>query len=171
MTNLSTLNLTDRDGFVAVCGPLFEHSPWIAQRAWEARPFASLDELHSVLCSVVEASDVNEKLALIRAHPDLVGSLARQGQLTRESTSEQAAAGLAELSPDEAAAFDRYNAAYRERFGFPFIICARQNKKEAILAAFPIRLAHEQDEEMGTAIGEIFKIARLRLYDAVSESA
>jgi OHCU decarboxylase len=171
MTKLSTLNLADRDGFVAVCGPLFEHSPWIAERAWERRPFSSLVQLHDSMCKIVLESDVNEQLALIRAHPDLVGRLAREGQLTRESKDEQKAAGLAELSADEAAQFDRYNAAYRERFGFPFVICARQNRKQAILAAFPTRLAHERDEEIKTALSEIFKIARLRLYDAVSESA
>jgi OHCU decarboxylase len=171
MAKLSTLNLADRDGFVAVCGPLFEHSPWIAERAWERRPFSSLVQLHDSMCKIVLESDVNEQLALIRAHPDLVGRLAREGQLTRESKDEQKAAGLAELSADEAAQFDRYNAAYRERFGFPFVICARQNRKQAILAAFPTRLAHERDEEIKTALSEIFKIARLRLYDAVSESA
>jgi len=168
---LTSLNQLDAEGFVAVCGPVFEHSPWIATQAWKLRPFLSVTQLHEVMCKVVADSTLAQKLDLIRAHPDLVGRLARQGQLTRQSESEQAAAGLAELSPDEAAAFERYNAAYRERFGFPFVICARQNKKEAILAAFPPRLTHERDEEIKTALLEIFKIARLRLYDAVSESA
>jgi 2-oxo-4-hydroxy-4-carboxy-5-ureidoimidazoline decarboxylase len=108
-------------------------------------------------------------MALIRAHPDLVGKLAREGKLTRESNSEQAAAGLDALSSSEIADFDRYNAEYREKFGFPFVICARENRKEAILEAFPRRLANSPETELATALAEIFKIARLRLADAVWE--
>ena len=166
---LSQLNLADCGGFVAVCGPFFEHSPWIAERAWAARPFASIAHLHEVMCHVVSNSTTDERLGLICAHPDLVGRLAREGQLTRQSTSEQAAAGLAELTPAEAAEFDRYNAAYRDRFGFPFVICARQNRKQAILAAFPIRLKNDRDVEITTALREIYQIARLRMGDAISE--
>jgi 2-oxo-4-hydroxy-4-carboxy-5-ureidoimidazoline decarboxylase len=170
MTTLAKLNLMDRTGFVAVCGPLFEHSPWIAELAWARRPFATLANLHGTLCEVVSESPVDAQLGLIRAHPDLVGKLARQGQLTSQSTGEQAAAGLNQLSSAEAAEFDRYNAAYRDRFGFPFVICARESRKEAILTAFPQRLKNSRAEEITTALREIFKIAQLRLYDAVSES-
>ena len=98
-----------------------------------------------------------------------MGRLAREGRLTTASTTEQAAAGLAALSPAEIAAFERFNEAYRDRFGFPFVICARENRKEAILAAFPVRLAHTADEERATALAEIGRIGRLRLLDAVSE--
>ena len=169
MTPLSSLNAADRATFVAVCGPLFEHSPWVAERVEHRRPFPTRMHLHNNLCEVMlEAADV-EKMALIRAHPDLVGRLAREGRLTRESTGEQAAAGLADLSPAEADQFDRYNAAYRERFGFPFIICARENKKAAILAAFPQRLANARDDEIMEALGEITAIAWHRLLAAVSE--
>jgi 2-oxo-4-hydroxy-4-carboxy-5-ureidoimidazoline decarboxylase len=167
---LSQLNLADRDGFVAVCGPLFEHSPWIAEKAWNARPFSSLNQLHETMCQIVTDATMDEKVALIRAHPDLVGRLAREGRLTQQSTAEQAAAGLAELTPDEAAEFNRYNAAYRDRFGFPFVICARQNRKPAILAAFPLRLKNSSQQEIQTALAEIAKIAKLRLLDAVSEN-
>jgi 2-oxo-4-hydroxy-4-carboxy-5-ureidoimidazoline decarboxylase len=170
MTRLTQLNLMDRTGFVAVCGPLFEHSPWIAESAWLSRPFASLAKLHAVLCDVVSNSPVEKQLALIRAHPDLVGKLAREGRLTTQSTGEQAAAGLNQLTTVEAEAFDRYNAAYIERFGFPFVICARENRKETILSAFPQRLKNSRDEEISTAMKEIFKIAQFRLLDAVSES-
>jgi 2-oxo-4-hydroxy-4-carboxy-5-ureidoimidazoline decarboxylase len=169
MTRLSQLNLADRSSFVAVCGPFFEHSPWIAERAWASRPFSSLVHLHEVLCRIVAASTSDEQLALIRAHPDLVGRLAREGRLTQQSTTEQAAAGLSQLTSAEAAEFDRYNAAYRDRFGFPFIICARQNRKEAILAAFPIRLRNERNAEIAAALREIYQIARLRMGDAISE--
>src|SRR5690606_39037515 len=101
----------------------------------------------------------------------LVGRLARAGQLTHESTREQASAGLDRLSPDEIAAFDRHNAAYQAKFGFPFVICARENRKDAILAAFPVRLAHSREQEIATALAEIGKIAWLRLADAVWENA
>jgi 2-oxo-4-hydroxy-4-carboxy-5-ureidoimidazoline decarboxylase len=113
------------------------------------------------------ASDA-EKLALIRAHPDLVGRAARAGTLTPSSTREQAGAGLDTLSASEVALFDRYNSEYRESFGFPFVICARENRKESILRAFPERLRHSRDEEISTALAEIAKIARFRLLDAVA---
>jgi 2-oxo-4-hydroxy-4-carboxy-5-ureidoimidazoline decarboxylase len=166
---IQVLNTFDRNRFVAVCGPLFEHSPWIAERAWAARPFASVDELHRALCDVMYSATIEEQIKLISSHPDLVGRLAKQGRLTRESTAEQAAAGLDGLSADDADAFDRYNSTYRERFGFPFVICARENKKAAILAAFPVRLGNSREAEIRTALAEIAKIARLRLMDAVSD--
>jgi 2-oxo-4-hydroxy-4-carboxy-5-ureidoimidazoline decarboxylase len=166
---IQVLNTFDRGRFVAVCGPLFEHSPWIAERAWSARPFASADALHSSLCDVMYGATVEEQIDLISSHPDLVGRLAKQGRLTAESTAEQAAAGLGDLSADDADAFDRYNSAYRERFGFPFVICARKNEKAAILAAFPVRLGNSREQEIRTALAEIAKIAKLRLMDAVSD--
>ena len=169
MTTLRELNVCDRNAFVRVCGPLFEHSPWIAQRTFDRRPFASLDELHQALCHAMRAATLDEQVQLIAAHPDLVGRLAREGRLTRESSREQAAAGLAQLGDDEVAAFERFNDEYRATFGFPFVICARENKKEAILAAFPVRLRNTREQEIETALGEIEKIARLRLRDAVRE--
>jgi OHCU decarboxylase len=171
MVNLDHLNRCDVEEFVRVCGPLFEHSSWIARRTCEKRPFASLDALHERLCETMYAAGVDEQVKLIASHPDLVGRLAREGKLTRESTSEQAAAGLTQLTDDEITAFDRYNSAYRERFGFPFVVCARENRKDAILAAFPVRLHNTREQEIATALGEIAKIARLRLLDAVSEAA
>jgi allantoate deiminase len=166
---LRRLNAVDRETFVAVCGPLFEGSPWIAERAWANRPFASVGDLHEKLTQVVASSTEEEQLSLIRAHPDLVGRLAREGRLTRESTAEQAAAGLNSLTDDEIKQFESYNTAYREKFGFPFVICAREGRKEAILAAFPRRLANSREQEIAAALTEIFKIARLRLADAVWE--
>jgi OHCU decarboxylase len=167
---LTQLNTLGRPYFVSVCGPLFEHSPWIAQRTWPNHPFESLAALHDALCQHMHSASDEEKLALINAHPDLVGRLAREGQLTRESNTEQAAAGLNQLTRDEIELFDRYNAEYRAKFGFPFVICARENKKAAILAAFPVRLNNTCEQEIATALAEIAKIARLRLFDAVEES-
>ncbi|MGD9722020.1 MAG: 2-oxo-4-hydroxy-4-carboxy-5-ureidoimidazoline decarboxylase [Pirellulales bacterium] len=166
---LTELNACPTSQFIAVCGPLFEHSPWIAERTAEARPFPTRDELHAALCATVSASTPDEQLSLVRAHPDLVGRAAERGELTAASQREQAAAGLGELSADERRLFAEYNAAYRERFSMPFVICARENKKEAILAAMPARLQNTAAQELPTALREIFKIARLRLFDAVNE--
>jgi 2-oxo-4-hydroxy-4-carboxy-5-ureidoimidazoline decarboxylase len=168
-TTLTHLNACPADEFVAAVGPIFEHSPWIAAAVVSMRPFASRDALHAALCDVVRAAGEERQLALIRAHPDLVDREVRQhaGLLTAESSREQAAAGLMDLAPDDIARFDRYNTAYKARFGFPFVICARQNKKEAILRAFPERLTHTRDEEIATALAQIFEIARLRLEDLV----
>ena len=166
---LAELNACDLARFLEVCGPLYEHSPWVAERAFSCRPFATRDALHAALVAAVADATPDEQLALIRAHPDLVGRLAREGRLTAASTAEQAAAGLDALSAEEVAAFERFNRAYRERFGFPFVICARENRTAAILAAFPVRLAHSADEERATALAEIGRIGRLRLYDAVSD--
>src|SRR5688572_11228407 len=168
-TTLSQLNDSDRERFIAVCGPLFEHSPWIAERTWDKRPFSSRDTLHAAMCETMYAASIDEQVKLITSHPDLVGRMAREGRLTRESTTEQAAAGLSDFSADEVERFDRYNAAYRKRFGFPFVICARENKKDAILAAFPVRLNNTREMEIRTALAEIAKIARLRLMDAMVE--
>jgi 2-oxo-4-hydroxy-4-carboxy-5-ureidoimidazoline decarboxylase len=168
-TKLSQLNAADEAGFVATVGPVFEHSPWIAQRTFPKRPFDSIATLHEKLVATVRVADQSEKLGLIRAHPDLVGKMAREGALTRESSAEQRAAGLTALSPGEVELFDRYNAAYRDQFGFPFIICARENEKDAILAAFPVRLKNNAAQEIDTALAEIAKIARLRLIDAIEE--
>jgi 2-oxo-4-hydroxy-4-carboxy-5-ureidoimidazoline decarboxylase len=167
---LAELNACDLPRFLEVCGPLYEHSPWVAERAFARRPFASREALHAALVAAVAAAAAEEQLALIRAHPDLVGRLAREGRLTAASTAEQAAAGLDTVTAAEATAFERFNQDYRDRFGFPFVICARENRKDAILAAFPLRLAHSADEERATALAEIGKIGRLRLLDAVSDA-
>lgn len=164
---LGQLNSISRDEFVRIVGPLFEHSPWIAEATWSKRPFASVEALHAALCETVRGAGEEKQLALIRAHPDLVGKLALAGQLTKESTSEQASAGLDKLSPEEVELFQRNNAAYKAKFGFPFIICARLNKKEAILNGFKARLRNSREQEIATALTEIFKIAELRLRDLI----
>lgn len=166
---LKHLNTCNADEFVRVCGQLFEHSPWIARRTFDRRPFADLPALHDALCRTMFVASPDEQAGLIGSHPDLVGKLAREGRLTRESTSEQAAAGLTRLTDDDLRRFDEYNAEYRARFGFPFVICARENRKDAILTAFPARLKNSRELEIATALAEIARIARLRLLDAVSE--
>jgi OHCU decarboxylase len=167
--SLPQLNQFDQAEFTRVVGPAFEHSPWIAEAAWSKRPFASGQNLHEALSRVVREAGEEKQLALIRAHPDLVGRAALAGTLTRESTGEQASAGLNALSSAEIALFQKQNAAYRAKFGFPFVICARLNKKEAILAGFERRLKNSVEQEIQAALEEIFKIAELRLRDLTQE--
>jgi OHCU decarboxylase len=166
---LLQLNQFDRAEFVRVIGPVFEHSPWIADETWARRPFASVEKLHAQLCETVNTAGQEKQLALICAHPDLVGKLALAGRLTKESTNEQASAGLTRLTPEEIALFQKQNDAYKNRFNFPFVICARLNKKEAILAGFAQRLNNSRDLEIKTALEEIFKIAELRLRDLIAD--
>jgi len=166
---LAQLNTLSSDEFIRVVGPVFEHSPWIAEATWPKRPFASVEELHRALCQTVNNAGEEKHLALIRAHPDLVGRLVLAGQLTRESTNEQASAGLDKLTPEEVGLFQKNNAAYKEKFGFPFVICARLNKKEAILNGFKVRLQNSREQEIKAALEEIGKIAALRLIDIIAE--
>lgn len=164
---LREINALDRDGFVAALGGLFEGPPWIVAAAWDARPFASLEQLHQALCAVMDGAPVERQITLIQAHPDLVGRAALAGTLGSASTGEQAAAGLDRLAPEEIAQFTALNQAYHERFGFPFVICARENKKESILAGFAARLQNTREQEIRTALDEIAKICWLRLCDTV----
>ena len=165
---LSELNALDRAGFVAAVGHLFEHSPWVADETWPRRPFRDAEHLHAELCATMRGAPQERQLALIDAHPDLAGRLARERKLTTESTKEQTSAGLNALSEAELAEFQRLNAAYRERFGFPFIICARLNNRGTILEAMRTRLGNETEQEFHTALREIEKIAALRLKDIVA---
>ena len=165
---LAELNAFAQNDFVRVVGPVFEHSPWIAGATWDKRPFPGLEKLHATLCETVQIAGEKKQLALIRAHPDLVGRAALAGTLTRESTGEQASAGLNNLSPAEIALFQKQNAAYQQKFTFPFVICARLNKKEAIIAGFEQRLRNSREQEIKTALEEIFKIAELRLRDLLA---
>src|SRR6187551_2307821 len=167
MTSLSSLNSSDQAAFVAALGHLFEHSPWVAEETWMKRPFADAAKLHAALCATMRGASREKQLALIRAHPDLAGRLAQQKKLTAESTLEQASAGLDQLSDAELADFTRRNDLYKARFGFPFIICARLNAKSAIITAMQTRVGNSPGTEFNTALGEIEKIAWLRLQDAV----
>lgn len=139
---------------------LFEHSPWVEERA-DSRP--SSGDRHADLMAVVEEATPEEKLALIRAHPELAGKAAIDGSLTEASAAEQASAGLDRLTPAEFDRFHALNAAYREKFGFPFIICVRLTDKAGILDAMERRLGNDRDTEIATAIEQIGEIVRLRL--------
>lgn len=165
MPDLAQLNALERAGFTAALGHLFEHSPWVADETWPQRPFGDATILHAALCATMRGAARDRQLALIVAHPDLAGRLAQQRKLTAESTREQASAGLDQLSDAQLAEFQQLNDRYRARFGFPFIICARLNNRDAILAAMRTRLPNSPEIEFTTALGEIEKIARLRLDD------
>jgi len=139
---------------------LFEHSPWVEERA-DTRP--SSGDRHADLMAVVHEATPEEQLALIRAHPELAGKAAIDRTLTDASAAEQASAGLDRLTAEEYERFHALNAAYRERFGFPFIICVRLTDKAGILAAMEARLANDRETEIATAIAQIGEIVRLRL--------
>jgi 2-oxo-4-hydroxy-4-carboxy-5-ureidoimidazoline decarboxylase len=162
---LVELNSSDRAAFTAALGHVFEHSPWVAHAAWARRPFRDAAHLHAELCAAMRAAPHEKQLALIRAHPDLAGRLAQQQKLTAASTREQASAGLDGLSETELAAFQTLNDTYRARFDFPFIICARLNHRTTILAAMQARVKNSPEQEFAAALGEIEKIAQLRLND------
>jgi 2-oxo-4-hydroxy-4-carboxy-5-ureidoimidazoline decarboxylase len=157
------VNALDRDAFVARFGGIFEHSPWVAERAWPARPFAGIAALHDAMVRAMRAGSEAEKTALLRAHPELAGREAKEGRLTADSTGEQKSAGLDRLAPEEMRRLTELNAAYRAKFGFPFIIAVRARTKDEILAAFARRLARAPGEERETALAEVETIARIRL--------
>jgi 2-oxo-4-hydroxy-4-carboxy-5-ureidoimidazoline decarboxylase len=167
--SLADVNGLRREDFVALVGPVFEGSPWIAEAAWPDRPFADVRALHAALVAVVDAAPPELQLELIRAHPDLAGRAAIAGALTGESTREQAAAGLDRLTPEQYARLGALNAEYRERFGFPFVICAREHDAAAIIDAAARRVAAAPDDDRSTALAEIAKIARLRLDDLICD--
>lgn len=170
MITLQELNVLGESEFVTLAGPAFEGSPWVAQRAWSARPFADTHHLHRSLCQSTYDASEEEKLSLIRAHPDLAGRAAREGSLTPESTAEQTRAGLDRLTQNELATFSRMNEEYRVRFGFPFVICVGEHTKESIFTHFAARLENPREKEIESALAEICKIARLRLRDLIEDS-
>lgn len=169
VVTLESLNRARRDELGPLLGGIFEHSPWIAARAVEARPFASVEALHAAMVAVVRGASRDEQLALLRAHPDLAGRAARAGTLTSASASEQSSAGLDRLDDEEYERFGRLNAAYRAKFGFPFIIAVRRHDKTQILAAFEKRLGNTEAQEMEAALAQVFEIARLRLAGLITQ--
>jgi len=163
MLTLDAVNRMERDVFTQLLGGVFESSPWVAERAWPARPFASVTALHDAMTSEVRRASTDEQIALLRAHPDLAGKAARAGSMTASSVAEQSSAGLDRLTDEEYERFSRLNAAYREKFAFPFIIAVRRHDKASILAAFAKRLEHTRGQEIVAALDQVSDIARLRL--------
>jgi 2-oxo-4-hydroxy-4-carboxy-5-ureidoimidazoline decarboxylase len=160
---IADLNGFSREEFVRTVGYVFEDSPWVAERAWEQRPFASLEALSECMDRVVSGASHAEQLALLRAHPDL-GTRARIGE---SSTREQAGAGLDRLSPDEYALLMRLNTEYKEKFGFPFLYAVKRSGKGQILSALESRVASSKEEELAEALRQVFRIARFRLEEII----
>ena len=167
---LEQLNAADRDAFVALLDGTYEHSPWIAQRAWARRPFATLTALKQALADAVREADPAEQLGLIRAHPELAGKAMVSKSLTAESTNEQGRAGLTDCTPEEFARIQRLNADYNAKFGFPFILAVRGPRggglsRHQIIDTFARRLGHHPDFERAECLRNIHRIAEIRLND------
>jgi 2-oxo-4-hydroxy-4-carboxy-5-ureidoimidazoline decarboxylase len=163
MPKLAELNRMNRAEFTTMVAPVFEHSAWVAARTCSQRPFSSRESLHVALCETVRQASEAEKMALIRAHPDL----AERASLTAASEREQASAGLDRASGSEIAKLRELSQQYRDRFDIPFIICARLHKKEEIPDVIRSRLTNSREQEIENALHEIFTIADLRLGDLV----
>ena len=161
--SLTSLNAATKADFIAALGDIYEHAPWVAEAVSGRRPFATLAELHEAMIAAVRAASIEQRLALIKGHPDLAGKAARAGTMTTDSKAEQASAGLDRLSEQEFADFHRLNDAYRSKFGIPFIVCVRRHTKDSILQQFERRLNNEAATERDAALAEIFRIAALRL--------
>jgi 2-oxo-4-hydroxy-4-carboxy-5-ureidoimidazoline decarboxylase len=163
LPTLDTLNRCSAAEFVAHLGSVFEHAPWVAEAVADARPFASADALHAAMMARLHALPEPACLALLRGHPELAGAVARSGAMTADSVAEQGTLALAAVAQDEAAEWDRLNAAYNERFGFPFILCIRRHGRDSALREFERRLAQDRPTELAAALREIGRISRLRL--------
>jgi 2-oxo-4-hydroxy-4-carboxy-5-ureidoimidazoline decarboxylase len=166
--SLAELNACSREDFVAALANVFEYSPWIAEQAAAARPFAGVKQLFDGMKAAVERAPAELRLALIKAHPDLANKTQRAAGLTAESNAEQNSAGLDRMSDAEYTAFERVNNAYRSKFGFPYIVCVRRHTKDSILRDFERRLPNDATSEMQASIAEIFRIAALRLDQLVT---
>jgi OHCU decarboxylase len=165
--------MVTREDFVARFGGVFEHSPFIAERAHDAGRIAEpliCGEVHASMVAAFRAAEPDERFGVLRAHPDLAGRLAIAGELTEDSRKEQAGAGLDRLSATEHARFTELNSRYVEKFGFPFIIAVKGLTKDDILAAFETRVGNDREEEFSTATAQVEKIAFLRLQSMLPET-
>ncbi|SEI93512.1 2-oxo-4-hydroxy-4-carboxy-5-ureidoimidazoline decarboxylase [Paraburkholderia diazotrophica] len=165
---LDQLNRISTDAFVAALSGIFEHSPWVAEVAAAQRPYESIDTLHKTMSNAVETAGEAKQLALINAHPELAGKAAVRGELTAESTREQSGAGLDQCTQEEFDTLLRLNAAYREKFGFPFILAVRGYDRHGIIANFESRVSNSRADELRASLDQIYRIARFRLDDLIS---
>lgn len=167
--DLAALDRLDRAAFVALLGGVFEHAAWVAEAAYPARPFSSVAALHAAMMDAVRAAPAPQRLAFLNGHPELAGPDARARSMTADSTSEQGSAGLDHMPQSDADAFDRLNAAYRQKFGFPFIIAVRGRDRSEILRIFAERAARGPADEEAAALDEIASITRMRLDGIIAE--
>ena len=168
LQSIETVNALDAGAFVARFGDVAEDSPWVAEAAFAARPFADREALVEAFAVAVRSASRRKQLALLRAHPDLAGRAAVAGDVAEDSRREQAGAGLDRLTPDELARFTDLNARYRERFGFPFIFAVKGATKDAILAAFEARVGNDAETERAAALAHVERIFRFRIEDRVA---
>jgi 2-oxo-4-hydroxy-4-carboxy-5-ureidoimidazoline decarboxylase len=161
--DMAPINAMDRAAFVERFGGIFENSPWVAEKAWEKRPFASLDDMHAAMVAVAKYAPAAMQLALLQSHPDLAGTEAQAGTMTASSVAEQASAGLNALTHAEMVQISDLNAAYKKKFGFPFIIAVRMHTKEGILFEFNRRLQNDTQTEFANDLQNVYIITRLRL--------
>jgi OHCU decarboxylase len=161
---LAAVNALGEREFVARFGGVFEHSPWVAERAWKNHPFHSLDELHQAMMQVVLQALRQEQLALVRAHPELAGAEAKEGTLTVDSSSEQGRLGFNRLDSNELEKMAQLNRSYREKHGFPCIVALRLHATRAsVVAEMERRVANDSDTELKNALEQIGHITRARL--------
>ena len=168
LLSIDDLNRMAVTEFAARFGDVAEHSPWVAERAAGARPFADRDGVAQAFAAALCCASPDEQLAVLRAHPDLAGKAAVAGALTEDSRREQAGAGLDRLTPAEFERFTALNAAYRERFGIPFIFAVKGATKDMILAAFEERSGNGREVELGNAIENVCRIMRFRIEERVA---
>ena len=160
---VATLNALDREGFVRAIGWIFEHSPWVAERAWSRRPFSSLDHLLGAMVDELNAAGADEQLALLRAHPDLGARM----RMSEASTGEQSSAGLDRLTPHDFDRLQQLNAEYRQKFGFPFLFAVKGSTPPQILEALQERLARDPESEFAEALRQVARIVRFRLEETI----
>jgi OHCU decarboxylase len=161
---LAAVNALGEREFVAKLGGVFEHSPWVAERAWNSRPFRSVDELHAAMMEQVFKATPQEQLALARAHPELAGAEARQGTLSVDSSGEQGRLGFTRLTREEFLRTGELNRRYREKFGFPCIVALRlHGSRDSVIAEMQRRAGNDSDTELKNALEQIGHITRGRL--------
>lgn len=166
---LAALNACDTENFAAALADIWEHAPWVARSVAGQRPFASVDALHRAMVESVAQRPEAERIALFAGHPELAGAHARKGTMTTDSTREQGALALGQLAADEAAHWDALNRSYRQRFGFPFILCVKRHTRASALRMFERRLGHERTQELQATLDEIARITRLRLAARIAD--
>jgi OHCU decarboxylase len=170
MLTIEALNAMTVQEFATALGSIFEHSPWVAQRAAASRPYVNRDQLHQAMCQQVALASVAERETLIRAHPKLGARGRQRAQLTQSSSQEQSRAGLDACTDEEYAQLLRLNEQYLARFDFPFILAVRGHTPESILASMTQRLANDPDTERATALQQINRIAAFRLNDGIAST-
>jgi len=168
--DMNAINSMDRGAFVQKFGGIFEKSPWVAEQAWDKKPFKGIADMHAAMVNVVKHARVPKQLALLQSHPDLAGKEAQAGAMTASSVSEQASAGLNALSKAEMTQITELNAAYKEKFGFPFIIAVRMYTKEGIFFEFNRRLQNNTQSEFANDLQNVYAITRLRLDKLLAEN-